>query len=538
MGFFSDTLAFDKFWLKDIWKGIEDDPKRLVLGVDPVSTEAWNAVLGRDDRAIVNAFGGPREGTYERAEAAGVPTESGRTAHGVAQTIAGAYGAAGLGGAAGNVFGGGAQGAQPGLWNQAFSGTTGLGGAPYGSAPAAGIGGIAGPVGGGTGAGASAGLGGMDYAKLGMQAMGQMQPQQQPQQPPPQAPVRNMAQPNQVPTYGQRIASGLGRVGQALFPVDPNTGMTPDQMKALQTSGMMQMGLGMLGASGRGAGFGESLAKGYGLAQGNHQGTMQQTYENAMKSRAETRAVDREKRLDEQQDWMREHQEQRDLITDSRSLAEFDYRGQQDKAAQDRWEAEQKATADWRRKQLENRGLAQPPSGYRWNPETGGLQYIPGGPADPKVGERVVKPTEYDKKAKLLYNEMVDAEGQYRQATGADTSSAWNAALNSNPVSRIFTSEDYRKHEASGMRWAQNFLYLKSGASAPAEEVRKAFVQYLPQPGDGDEVIDQKRVAREQAMDSVAEANSLPLADFKTRKNVGGRNYVQVNGQWFEDDGA
>lgn len=124
------------------------------------------------------------------------------------------------------------------------------------------------------------------------------------------------------------------------------------------------------------------------------------------------------------------------------------------------------------------------------------------------------KPTEYDKKAKLLYGEMLDSEKQYRQASGTDTSSAYNAALNSNPVTRIFTSEDYRKHEASGMRWAQNFLYLKSGASAPLEEVRKTFVQYLPQPGDTDPVIEQKREAREQAMANVASANGLPVQNW------------------------
>jgi hypothetical protein len=352
VGFFSDALDFEKYWIKDLWKGVKDDPKRLVLGVDPLSTSAWNTVLGRDDKALVNQLGGPPSRTYENAEAAGVPTDSGRTMHGIAQTVAGMYGAAGLGGAAGNVFGGSAQGAQPGLWNQAFSGTSGFSGAPYGSAPAQGIGGIAGPVGGGTGAGASAGLGGMDYAKLGMQAMGQMQSQQPPQQQAPPPPVKPMAQPNPVPTYGQRIAGGLGRVGQALFPVDPNTGMTPDQMKALQTSGMMQMGLGMLGASGRGAGFGESLARGYGFAQGNVQGAMQQAYENAMKNRAETRAGDREKRLDEHQKWLTEHTLEREKTADARYDSDRAYRTEQDKLAQDRWKAEQDAMAKWRDQQL------------------------------------------------------------------------------------------------------------------------------------------------------------------------------------------
>jgi len=114
---------------------------------------------------------------------------------------------------------------------------------------------------------------------------------------------------------------------------------------------------------------------------------------------------------------------------------------------------------------------------------------------------------------------MLDAEGQYNAATGTDTSGLLDSALNSNAMTRVFTSEDYRKHEAAGMRWAQNFLYLKSGASAPAEEVRKTMVQYLPQPGDTGAVIKQKAEARSQAMNNVAGANNLPPPNLAAPNN-------------------
>lgn len=120
--------------------------------------------------------------------------------------------------------------------------------------------------------------------------------------------------------------------------------------------------------------------------------------------------------------------------------------------------------------------------------------------------------TEYDRKARLLFSEMQDAAQQYDAADGGDTSSVTGSVLNSNPVTRPLASSGYKQHEAAGLRWAQNFLYLKSGQSAPAEEVRKTFVQYLPQPGDGDVVKEQKRVAREQALQNVANANNIDYA--------------------------
>jgi len=58
MGFLSDVFNFEKSHLKSLWKGIKDDPKRLILGVDPASTKMWNEILGRNDRALVNQLGG------------------------------------------------------------------------------------------------------------------------------------------------------------------------------------------------------------------------------------------------------------------------------------------------------------------------------------------------------------------------------------------------------------------------------------------------------------------------------------------------
>ena len=111
MGYLSDSLDFEKFFASDLLKGIKKDPKRLVLGVEPASTWAWNKILGRNDQPLVDQMGGPYDGrvfsfghgnggVYDRAQAAGIDTDSASMNHDAAHLIAGSY-------ALGAGFGGG-----------------------------------------------------------------------------------------------------------------------------------------------------------------------------------------------------------------------------------------------------------------------------------------------------------------------------------------------------------------------------------------------------------------------------------------------
>lgn len=186
MGWLDDALDFEIFHTKDLWKRIKDDPKRLLLGVDPWSTKAWNTVLGRDDQPLVDQMGGayggstfswgPKQqqgGVYARARQAGIDPTAGAQAQDLAHMIAAYYALSG--GANSFGFGGGGE-AQPGLWEQGFSGNTSFAtGLPSsGTSATAGIPGIAGPVNGGTGASSAASMGMQDWGKLGMNAMGSM----------------------------------------------------------------------------------------------------------------------------------------------------------------------------------------------------------------------------------------------------------------------------------------------------------------------------------------------------------------------------
>jgi hypothetical protein len=129
MGWLSDNFDFEKFHLSDMWDRIKDDPKRLLLGVDPASTEIWNGILGRDDEPIVNFLGGPMGsgwtgmgtgGVYDRAEAEGINTKAAMGMHDVAETVAGIWGGYGAAQGMGGAFGGGGEGGSslmPGEWD-------------------------------------------------------------------------------------------------------------------------------------------------------------------------------------------------------------------------------------------------------------------------------------------------------------------------------------------------------------------------------------------------------------------------------------
>lgn len=108
-----DVFNFEQFHLGDLWDRIKEDPKRLLLGVDPLSTKVWNGVLNRDDKPLVDQLGGPYGGhtisafdnkdgeVYQRAKDAGINTEDPGQLHDIAHVIAGKYGLQGIAGSMG-----------------------------------------------------------------------------------------------------------------------------------------------------------------------------------------------------------------------------------------------------------------------------------------------------------------------------------------------------------------------------------------------------------------------------------------------------
>lgn len=115
MGYIDSFIDQHKKWVKDAWEGIEDDPWRLLVGIDPVSTELSNLILNRDDEPLGGIVGGP---TGTQMEALGYTDEERKAAE-YGQAIAAALGMYFGGPAIMNAFGGegGAGAAGGGEWD-------------------------------------------------------------------------------------------------------------------------------------------------------------------------------------------------------------------------------------------------------------------------------------------------------------------------------------------------------------------------------------------------------------------------------------
>lgn len=111
MSWLGDLGSFELFNLKGMANQVKDNPARLLYGAaDPFSTSVWNKILGRDDKPLVDQWGGAASHRYDEAEDAGINTGAGKQMHGVAKAIAsiyaGGYGSSALGGATGSSTGG------------------------------------------------------------------------------------------------------------------------------------------------------------------------------------------------------------------------------------------------------------------------------------------------------------------------------------------------------------------------------------------------------------------------------------------------
>lgn len=133
------------------------------------------------------------------------------------------------------------------------------------------------------------------------------------------------------------------------------------------------------------------------------------------------------------------------------------------------------------------------PSGYAWN-GSGGLSFIPGGPADPALAA-AKPPTEAERKAGALTTVTQKDAGLLFgtpekpgifEALGGWGDSALQANIpftNAQPLAGL-ASSDFKVAKDAISNITQSYLYAMSGATAPPEEVRKIAEQVTPQPFD------------------------------------------------------
>lgn len=85
----------------------------------------------------------------------------------------------------------------------------------------------------------------------------------------------------------------------------------------------------------------------------------------------------------------------------------------------------------------------------------------------------------------------------------ADTIQA--AASNVPLLGNYLTSPKYQQYMQAAKEWIRAKLRKESGAVIGEQEFKDEFNTYFPQPGDGPEVIEQKRIARIQAMNALVQ---------------------------------
>jgi hypothetical protein len=319
----------------------------------------------------------------------------------------------------------------------------------------------------------------------------------------------------------ERAKSGLGRIGENLFPIDQAYGMSPAEQQTARRNALLQMGLGMVAASNNGAGFGEAAAFGLGKAQNNLTGALQRGYENARENRQEQRQKEQDERAMAQQEvmnnrWASEmnYRQEQDRIQNEMTQKRYDAAIAQDergeswarlKYEQDQNQFEQvmrlREQADKRQADLLGAGAV--PSGYRRTAD-GNLEPVKGGPADPsnKTGNY----QEAERTAAFLGTRVADGLRTLKTiSTDAQTPGLGEKALQYvgwDTAANIVRSEDRQKASAAQRDILDAGLTLATGAAYTKEQIEAMRESYFPQIGDTDAVKADKAQRLQMLLDA------------------------------------
>lgn len=159
------------------------------------------------------------------------------------------------------------------------------------------------------------------------------------------------------------------------------------------------------------------------------------------------------------------------------------------------------------------------PNGYR-KTESGDLEAIPGGPADPDIPLNIKKPagggmTEGQAKTAGYAERMVNAEAELGNVLtkhkdfdpAAASLNPFDAnfweALNRKYGPNIMQSPEYQTYRTASQEWIRAKLRKESGAVIGEQEMADEFATYFPQPGDTQERIELKTRLRAQALETL-----------------------------------
>lgn len=152
-------------------------------------------------------------------------------------------------------------------------------------------------------------------------------------------------------------------------------------------------------------------------------------------------------------------------------------------------------------------GAPKAPAGYRFAAD-GTMEFIPGGPADPKTKIDTKPATEDQSKAANFARRMELAMSDLEKITktGYDPTTAENAARSSNWTPNVLNSPEGQSWKNAQRNFVRANLRKESGAVIGEEEMAEEIKTYFPQHGDSQDVIDQKTRLRAQAFEGMKSA--------------------------------
>lgn len=184
------------------------------------------------------------------------------------------------------------------------------------------------------------------------------------------------------------------------------------------------------------------------------------------------------------------------------------------------------------------RGAMKAPSGYRWG-AGGGLEYIPGGPADPSQRSAGAA-TEGERKAATLLARLDGSLGQMNTAIADDKDAAkpsilaalaGNIPFSGETARNMVNSSERQRVEAAQLDILDAALTLGTGAAYTKEQLEGYRKSFFPQLGDTDDTVKDKQARLDNVVDSarIAAGRAAP-ATASTAPGRGGGSAAQAFG--------
>jgi len=135
------------------------------------------------------------------------------------------------------------------------------------------------------------------------------------------------------------------------------------------------------------------------------------------------------------------------------------------------------------------------PGGYRWKDPSDlaqGVEPVPGGPAEQPTGE--------ERKSRSYADRMLSAEATIDQLDSAPQVEGGLSRMWAQTAPNSLQTAEAQQYRNAADQWIRAKLRKESGAVIAADEMAQEYTTFFPVVGDGPEVVEQKRVARIEAM--------------------------------------